>query len=451
MLSEFFLWLNFDTDLYHCMQTGDNGQSLVLGGEGSFDRFSRLCMEVSIELQLIDPKINLRVDKNTPDSIYELGTQMTRQGLGFPQYSNDDVVIPALIEMGYDPNDAADYAVAACWEFIIPGKGHDIPNLRTMSFPAAVEQAVKERLLDCGEFEELVQTTEENIRRQCDELMARPLTRREFFCSPYFSVFFDDCIGRGLDLCQGGAKYNNLGFFSPGLSTAADSLAAIREVIYDTKEISKEVLLEALEKDFVGFAPLRNRLLSCPKMGQADERADAIGRRLLRTYGGYLTGMPNSLGGIFRAGTGSAHHYILAAKAVGATADGRQAFAPFSSSFSPSPEARCSDPLSVIRSFTGFDLEKCMNGGPLTMELSDAVFRNEDGVKKTAQLVKEFIHLGGHQLQLNCLNRKTLLEAEAHPEQHKDLIVRVWGWSGYFVELDEPYRKHILNRTAYTV
>ena len=269
--------------------------------------------------------------------------------------------------------------------------------------------------------------------------------------SPYLSIYIQGCIEKGRDLADFSAKYNNYGGFGIGIATAADSLAAIREVIFETGEYTREQLLDALHKDFEGYGELRNRLLSCPKMGLGDDRVDSIGRLLMETYGKYLTGKPNNAGGIYRAGTGSAQKYWFRGKEIGATADGRHAGQPFGCSFSPSLEARLAGPLSCIRSFTGFDLSNNMNGGPLTMELHDNVFRNQEGIKKVAQLVKTFIHMGGHQLQLNCVNRDRLLDAREHPENHKNLIVRVWGWSGYFVELDDPFQLHIIKRTEFNM
>ena len=134
---------------------------------------------------------------------------------------------------------------------------------------------------------------------------------------------------------------------------------------------------------------------------------------------------------------------------MGATSDGRKAGEPYGSSFSPSLHCRLEGPLSYIQSFTKFDLVRIINGGPLTLEIHDSTFRNDLGIKKVAQLVKAFISLGGHQLQLNSVNRETLLDAQEHPENHKNLIVRVWGWSGYFTELDEPFREHIIRRTEF--
>ncbi len=449
-VEEFFISLNFDGDLYAGVQTGDNGQSLVLGGNGSFDDFSHLCMEASLELNLIDPKINLRVDKNTPDELYEFATLMTRQGMGFPQYCNDDVVIPGLIQLGYAPEDAADYAVAACWEYIVPGKGADVPNIRTLNFPKAVNQAVFAGLEQCVDFNALLERVKAAIQAECDLLM-EDCKRRRPHPSPYLSLFMQNCILSGTDVAYGGGVYNNYGFHGAGIATAADALAAIRQVVFEKEEYTKAQLLEALQKDFEGFGPLRNRLLSCSKMGNGDPSVDSIGYELLETFGDYLNGKPNPMGGIFRAGTGSAMEYWFSAQTVGATADGRRAAQPYGCSFSPSLEARLSGPLSCIRSFTGMDLKKVINGGPLTMELHHTVFRNREGIQKVAQLVKAFVALGGHQLQLNCINRQQLLDAIEHPEDHKNLIVRVWGWSGYFNELDTHFKEHIIKRTEFTI
>lgn len=194
---------------------------------------------------------------------------------------------------------------------------------------------------------------------------------------------------------------------------------------------------------------LRNQLLSYPKMGNNDDYVDSLASEIMEAFSGYLNGKPNGAGGIFRAGTGSAMEYLFSAARVGATPDGRKAGQPYGSSFSPAITTKLEGPLSCIQSFTKFDMSKIINGGPLTMEIHDTVFRNEDGIRKVAQLVKGFIDLGGHQLQLNSINRDRLLDAQKHPEDHQNLIVRVWGWSGYFNELDKAYQDHIIQRTEF--
>lgn len=453
LTEELFISLNFDTDLYDGMQLGDNGQSLVLGGydlEGRdmYNELSEICMKASMELKVIDPKINLRVSSKTPIERLEFATEMTKLGLGFPQYCNDDIVIPGLIDLGYAPEDAADYTVAACWEFIIPNKGFDTPNFLTMNFPLCIETAVNRYLLESNSFDEFLKKVKQVIIDECNRLI---VSRGDYSTqtSPYLSVFHEGCLEKGVDVYLYGAIYNNYGCHGAGISTAADSLAAIKKTVFEDKTISKENLLDALKNDYKGYGDLRNKLLSCPKMGNNDDYVDDLAAFIMETFADNFNNKPNRVGGIFRAGTGSAMEYILSAKNVGATPDGRKSGKPFGSSFSPSPEAQLNGPLSVIQSFTKFDLKKIINGGPLTMEVHDTVFRNLDGIKKTAQLVKAFIDLGGHQLQLNSINREVLLDAEEHPENHKNLIVRVWGWSGYFVELDKPYRDHIIARTEH--
>lgn len=459
-LELFFISLNVDGDLYIGVQQGDNGQSMVLGGydkdgNDQFNELSALCMDASLELSLIDPKINLRVSKKTPDSMYEYGTKLTKQGLGFPQYCNDDIVVPFLISLGYDEEDAWNYTVAACWEHIIPNCGVDVPNIGTMNFPLVVSNAIHKSLLSAKTFDDLMESVRGELRQACDDM--RELYRPKNTPNPdtvtanILSLFIDGCIEQGLDYTAGAAKYNNFGSHGAGIANAADALIAVKTLVYEEKSVQPEVLLSALDADFVGYNELQNRLLGCPKMGNNDDRVDLIACDLMDTFTAYLNNKPNGKGGIWRCGTGSAMEYIKSARKCPATADGRNAGAPFGSSFSPAITTRLYGPLSVIRSFTKFDLKRIANGGPLTMEVHDTVFRNEEGEKKVAQLLKAFVHLGGHQLQLNSINRDRLLDAQEHPENYPNLIVRVWGWSGYFCELDREYQDHIIARTEFTV
>ena len=451
-----FISLNLDADIYTGLQTGDNGQSMVLGGfdkngKDQFNDLSRLCIDASLELTLIDPKINLRVSKKTPDWIYELGTKLTKQGLGFPQYCNDDVIVPYMISLGYDEEDACNYTVAACWEVISPNNGADVPNATTFSFPMAVHLALHSCLLSAKSFEELMAAVKEEIRKECERIRATVVHRPSPKAS-YLSLFVDGCLEKGKDCFCGGAKYHNLGSHGAGISTAADSLAAVKRLVFEEKRVSAEELLRALEANFEGYEALRGSLAACPKMGNNDDFVDTIAHELMTAFEDHLHGKPTLTDdGIWRAGTGSALEYIRTARKCPATPDGRYAYAPFACSFSPAIGARLNGPLSVLQSFTKHDLGRISNGGPLTMELHDTVFRNEEGEKKVAQLVKTFIHMGGHQLQLNAINRDRLLDAKAHPEEYPNLIVRVWGWSGYFSELDPVYQDHIISRTAYTV
>lgn len=454
VLEEFFICCNKDSDLYPGMQQGDNGQSMVLGGlnpdgSDSFNELSDLCLQVSLELKLIDPKINLRVNKSTPLSMYERGTELTKQGLGFPQYSNDDVVIPGLMRWGYDREDAYNYVVAACWEFIIPGFGMDIPNVNGLSFADAVVKAVR-GLAEYKTFDQLMDQVKKEIFLKASELCGS-VHNLYMEPAPLMSLMMENCLENGADI-RDGNKYNNFGFHGTGLSTAVDSLAAVRKYIYQDKMFTGEEMLRMLDADFKGYERIQNMLrYEAPKMGNDDDEVDEIAVTLLDWYADALEGKKNERGGIFRAGTGSAMYYIWHSAGEPPTPDGRNRNEELACNYSPSLFTRLEGPVSIIKSFAKPHLERVINGGPLTIELHDTLFRNEDSIRKVAMFVKSFMDMGGHQMQINAVNRSTMLDAKEHPEKHRNLIVRVWGWSGYFVELDEVYQNQIIKRMELTV
>ena len=451
---EFFLTCNKDSDLYIGMQQGDNGQSMVLGGRSAageylFNDISEMALRASCELEMIDPKINLRVDAQTPLHIFESGSELTRRGLGFPQYNNDDVVIPGLIRKGYSPEDARDYVVAACWEFIIPGYGMEIPNIDAISFADIVSKAIR-NLDKYSDYDSFYASIEAEIKRRFDAICKK---HRNLYIAPapWQSLLMNGTIERAKDITEGG-KYNNYGIHGTGIATAADSLAAVKRYYFEEKSIGYDELIRALDNNFSDADSLYSLLRhNSPKMGQDDDYVDSIGEAILASFDKALDGARNERGGVYRAGTGTAMYYIGHSADLEATADGRKAGEVIPANYSPSLFVRQKGPVSVIKSFTKPDLAKTINGGPLTLEFDDSVFRNDECINKLAMLVRSFITMGGHQLQLNTVNRDKLLDAKAHPERYRNLIVRVWGWSGYFVELDEVYQDHIIQRIEFAI
>jgi pyruvate-formate lyase len=459
LLAEFFISLNKDSDLYPGVQQGDNGQTLTLGGvtpngDSAVNELTRMVLRVSRDLAMIDPKINLRISAQTDLDLLSLATELTRIGLGFPQYSNDDVVIPALVSHGYALEDARDYVVAACWEFIIPGRGMEVVNIGAVSFPASVDQAIRAGLTAQDDFEGLLERVSENIDEQVHQL-GEAYSHLLLPPSPYYSVFMEGCLEQGRDLSVG-LKYNNFGIHGACAANAADALAAVKQFIFDDFGISSNDLLSALEANFDGYEALRRKLAGeGSKVGNNDAVADTLLVKLFDDLADACERYGRTpRGGILRPGTGSAMYYIWLATGhagmrepvVAATADGRRRGEPFSANLSPSLGASVRGPISMLQSFAKIDYQRIYNGGPITMELSDSVFRNTESIRKTAMLVRTFAQLGCQQLQLNSLNLETLLDAKKHPEKHKNLIVRVWGWSGYFCELAPEYQEQIIAR-----
>lgn len=442
LLSDFFLSFNKDSDLYPGVQQGDNGQSLVLGGcdaggKEVFSELSELCLMASRDLLLIDPKINLRVSSQTPPSVYRLGTELTRCGLGFPQYSNDDVVIPGLIRLGYAPADAADYAVAACWEYIIPGVGDDIPNIGALNFPKIADEAVRENIAAGGNAATLFDCVRRRIAGECDRIIAG-IGEVFFLPSPF------------LDLLRTGRRYRNYGIHGSGLSGAVDTLAAVEKYVYRERTVTPERLIAAIDSDFENDPALLHLLrYEAPKMGMDDEKTNRLNAFLLDAFADALEGKKNDYGGGYRAGTGTAMYYLWHARELGAGADGRRRGEGFGTNYSPSLSARVPGPVSVIRAATSHRLERVINGGPLTLEFASSVFRDDESTEKVAELVRYFILRGGHQLQLNTVNAEAMRDAQIHPEKWGRLVVRIWGWSAYFVELDKEFQDHVLQRQEY--
>jgi len=446
LVEEFFLTFNRDSDLYPGVQQGDNGQSLILGGvkpDGTdgFNPLSELCLEASRNLRLIDPKINVRVNKNTPDRIYTLCSELTKAGLGFPQYANDDVVIPGLVKLGYDLADARNYTVAACWEFIIPNVGEDVPNIAALSFPQVIDTCLHRDLTGCKTADDFYAAVKTEISKSCDAICGK-INNLWFIPSPFLKLLMDYDGGR--------AKYHNFGMHGVGLSNAADSLTAISRYIFRDHSVSPNRLIRAVDTDYANDPELLHLLrYETPKLGDNNDEADLNLCFLLDAFADTLKGRINCLNGRWRPGTGSAMFYLWYSEKAGASPDGRRAGEAFAANYSVSLFARPKGPFSLIKSMTKPDLSRTINGGPLTLELHNSIFSASESTQQVGQFVKAFIRLGGHQLQLNAVNADTLHDAQAHPEKYAQLIVRVWGWSAYFVELDRAYQDHIIARQEY--
>ncbi len=462
LLAEFFISLNRDADLYPGVQQGDNGQSVMLGGcdpktgRSAINDLTYLIIEVSRDVRLIDPKINLRIDKNTPLDLLELGSSLTRCGLGFPQYSNDDVVIPALVRKGYALEDARDYTVAACWEYVIPGRAMDVVNQGAVSFPYAVDWAVRECVRN-GKFSQLDfrERIRENIAKQVHDIYTYAEIRLQ--PSPFISSFFRDTLETGKDITEI-SPYKKIGMHGAGSANAADAMTVV-EGIYEQEGMSGlSRLIKAQDANFNGYEAFRERLINeFPKVGNDDSVADGNLKRLYEWFADAAE-EPRYHGRI-RPGTGSAMFYVwltdqkrvgqMVEPVVGATSDGRLVNAPLASSLAPAHEVKVNGVFSVFRSFSKIDYSRVMNGGPVTIELSKSVFASSDGERKLGQLIQYFVSLGGQQLQLNLLDVAELEDAVKHPELHRNLIVRVWGWSGYFCELAPEFQQQIIKRHQY--
>lgn len=460
LLAEFFCSLNRDSDLYHGVQKGDNGQSLMLGGcdkdgKSAVNELTQLVLEVSESVNMIDPKINLRVDSSTPEDILLAAAKLTRRGLGFPQYCNDEKVIPSLVKFGYPLELARDYTVAACWEYVLDD-GRDTPNYMTMNFPRAADEAIREGLRAGDDFDGILRRIPETMRRQQSAMRKQIENPIEMLPELMTSALAPHAIEKGRDLNRGGGSHYHYGCHGPGSSSAADALAAVKYLVFEKKTVSRERLLAGLESNFENDPELVRMLKEVPhKAGSGDSYADDFMILLFDTMADVLAELADPwIGGRVRPGTGSAQNYVLLTQknypgALGATADGRREGDYISSSLSPAPGVRSKGILSVLTSYGKLPYEKLCNGGPITMELAPCYFKTEDALHKAVRIIRDFVRTGCQQLQINLLDPVILRDAQIHPENHRDLIVRVWGWSGYFVELSKEYQDQIIERQCF--
>ena len=275
--------------------------------------------------------------------------------------------------------------------------------------------------------------------------------------APWYSVLMDGCLEQGKDLSRG-LKYNNFGIHGACSAGAADALAAVDKLVLREGCVERSELLNALITNFENDEPLRRRLADeAPKVGNNDDEARRHARQIVRHACRRVRGHRRQRPRRHR----SARHglgYVLCV--VGHRArgnartegrrDSRRDAAPatiLARTWLLRTALPSGGPLSVLQSFAKLDYRRICNGGPITLELSDSVFRGDESIRKVALLIRTFAQLGCQQLQLNTVNVETLRDAKRHPEQHKNLIVRVWGWSGYFCELDEPYQDHVIAPT----
>ena len=445
----FFIAMNFDSDLYIGIQKGDNGQSLVLGGcdrEGNevFGPLSEICLQASEELVLIDPKVNLRVNKSTPLPLYERGTRLTKQGLGFPQYSNDDIAIPFLISLGYDPADARNYAMAACWEFISSGNGADTPNKTTMLFPLVVERVTREALPTAKTFEEFLEAVGVALDRECDRLMEECNKHPATTPVPLLSSFISPTIEQGRDITRGGGKYHNYGLHGAGISTAADALAAIREGVFERKDFTARELLAALDADFVGYEALHQRLLALPKFGNHNDE-DRYTVEMAETMIGAVEQARHEENEVIAPSFYSLQRENEWAENTPATPDGKRAGVACSENQSPVYGADKKGITSLLFSLAKIPFEKTAAGG-LNLTFSAPV--RGDILQA---LVKTYFQQGGLHVGLSVLDHDTLKDAMVHPEKYRSLTVRLYGFSEYFISLPEWQQLAVLERTAYEV
>jgi formate C-acetyltransferase len=271
----------------------------------------------------------------------------------------------------------------------------------------------------------------------------------EYLPSPFLSLLIDDCVARGKDYHDGGARYNTSYIQGVGIGTVTDALTSIKYNVFDKKKISLEKLVEALRNNFEGQEALRQSFINkTPKYGNDDDYADKVMVFVFEAYYDAVNGKPNTKGGTYRINLLPTTVHIYFGKVTGATADGRRASEPLSEGVSPVQGADRQGPTAVVKSVSKMDHLRT-GGTLLNQKFTPELLADEEGITKLAHLVRSYFKLDGHHIQFNVVTAATLREARKHPERYRDLIVRVAGYSDYFVDLGPELQDEIIRRTEH--
>ncbi len=438
------------------------------GGEGIND-LSYCVLHAVRNCNIPGPNLSARLHEGMPDRFLDECLQVIGTGLGYPALMNDKVNIPALLRHGYSTEDARDYCFVGCIENFIPGKqpAWSDGRFNVPEYLEAVFYRGRTRLdphyygIDCGDPREIRSMDEfmTAFERQIDFAAAEYVSvfnndnsriNYRNYAEPFMSLFCDDCIGRGIDINCGGAKYPSAhGAGCMGIATVADSLAAIEKVVFEEKHCTLTELRDAMAADFEGHEILRQRLLAAPKYGNDDDYADKYAvwyvKYLDQVFGKYRT----RDNGPFYTAIASNTQSVSAGFITGATPDGRHAKQPLSDAASPTYGMDKNGPTATFLSMAKPDYSLVSCGTVLNQKYTPDMLN--DPVKREAltAAIKVYFVKGGQEVQINCVSRETLRDAMEHPENYGSLVVRVSGFSAYFTKLDRSVQEDILHRTEH--
>ena len=427
---------------------GDIGQIIILGGataDGGYfcNRYTYDILEAVKRCCVTDPKILLRVSSKIPDGLLNNAVDCLSGGSGSPLFSNDDVVIPCLLDFGYDKEDAYNYITSACWEPLSYGNSLEQNNIEDVKFADAFVKTMQDsEVVKCHDYKTFLNLYKKHLKNEIQWVLDE-ISAYEWEPDPLFTLFTRGCKEKDLDISEGGAKYNNYGILSIGMANAVNSILNIREDVFKNKNVQIADLYSVWKENTdSGNQKVVGRCKSKEKrFGHDEDDYIELTNNLLNFTMECISKYRNKFGGKVKIGL-SSPGYIAKSKNVGLTYDGRKANAPCSVHIS------CDDGIAYTElvSFAS-QLDYCgntSNGNVIDFFVAPDFIKNNK--EKFADFIKLSIKQGFFQMQMNVVGSDTLIEAKKHPENFKNLIVRVWGFSAYFVELPEEYQDLLIER-----
>jgi len=446
-----------------------NSGGMKEDGSDGVNDVTYLVLDVIEEMRLVQPSSSIQVSKKNPDRFIKRAARIIRTGFGQPSVFNCDLIVQELIRMGKSVADARNGGSSGCVEVGAFGKeayiltGYfNLPKVLELTLNNGIDPRTGKRIgLDTGEptqfgtFEQLFEAYRRQLNYLIDvKVRGNNVIERLYAThmpAPFLSVLIDDCIARGRDYHDGGARYNTNYIQGVGLGTITDALTAIKCHVFDNKTISMAELLSALRANFEGHEALRQTLWQrTPKYGNDDDYADDVMRSVFEAYFQAVDGRPTMRGGRYRINLLPTTVHVYFGAVMGATPDGRKAGLPLSEGISPVQGADHQGPTAVLKSAAKMDHART-GGTLLNMKFNPQVLEGDDGIDHLKDLIRAYFRLDGHHVQFNVVDAETLRKAQARPEEYQNLIVRVAGYSDYFVDLGKDLQNEIIARTEQKV
>ena len=445
--------------------TNINIGGITADGKDGVSDVSYILLEIIEELHILQPGSSVHVSNKTPDRFLHAACKVIRQGHGYPSVFNPDVYQTELLRQGKSLRDAREGGCSGCIEVGAFGKeaflltGYlNVPKILEITLNNGIDPVTGKRVgiksgdpLGFTNYEQLygaflnqlnfIIDTKMRVSNYIDRMFAK------YAPAPFLSVVIEDCISKGKDYYAGGPRYNTNYIQCTGLGTTTDSLSVLKKHVFDEQNFSMDKILDAVAKNFQGEEFLRQTLLNkTPFFGNNDEFADSIALQIYADLLSAIDGKPNVRDGTFHLNMLSTTCHIYFGKVMGATPNGRLAGKSISDGTSPSHGADTHGPSMVIQSLT--KLDHTMSGGTLlNQRFLPSLLRRDEDITKLGQLIRSYFKLGGHHIQFNIVDTATLKAAQKNPEDYKDLLVRMAGYSDYFNDMNADLQQEVIDRT----
>ncbi len=434
-------------------------------GSDATNELSYLFIDLMHDLKLLMPTLAARVHKNMPESFWRKIAEALRYGQGEPMVYNDETIIPGFVDLGIPVEEARGYSNDGCWETLIPGKSHfsyaHVESLQCLEWVLHRGQSTLSGAhegLDTGDPQALASWAQfyQAYKQQSDARIDFHCHRRlenlglSFMIAPdpLMSALTRDCVRKGRDLSQDGARYIFHLILVTGLANLVDSLAVIKKLVYEERQLALAELIRAVREDWKGHERLRARVLNeVPKFGNDNPYVDEIAVRVLKDFEDRVelwNRKQNKI--LFPVGIGTFENYAVLGRGLGASPDGRLAKGPLAPNYSPTAGADVNGPTAVFKSATRPELLKYYCGCPLDIAVNSNEFEGEAGVDRMVALLKSFCDLGGQILTVTSCSIDDFIDAKLHPERHGDLRVRMGGLSAYFIAMSPVQQDNIIKR-----